>query len=343
MVEPTHVFKLQDCLVNDPRQDQVVAYFKGIGIDERYTGKVGQWLHKYGGGAFGWGLDVKVKQAYEFIAKVYKPGDEIYLFGFSRGAYTARSVAGLIRKCGIVEDTSPEGINNAFDLYRKRGVRNHPDSDRIWKKRRKMSPRFATSQSDLDRRGDGSELVNLAYVGVWDTVGAIGLPPSLLGPLAVIWNARYRFHDAKLSSLVRSARHAVAIDERRVLFRPALWENVAKLNGDAKGEDAPYQQLWFCGTHGVVGGSDADHQALSGLALEWVFEPTGLSIKPGCAIPLGPTDPAMETSLFTGGTGFLKSPRGGPKAMEELHASVRLRIDKVKKYRPGSLAKLFGF
>ena len=95
--EPTSVHKLKQALVSDPARGQVAAYFQGIGTDERFDGPVKRFLNRWGGGAFGWGLDAKVKQAYQFLAQAYQDGDEIYLFGFSRGAFTARSVAGMIR------------------------------------------------------------------------------------------------------------------------------------------------------------------------------------------------------------------------------------------------------
>lgn len=158
IVMPTHLVELSRHLVNDPRQGQVVAYFAGVGTDRRFDGAVGRFLNKWGGGAFGWGLDDKVKQAYQFIAKAYRRGDEIQVFGFSRGAYTARSVVGMIRKCGLIEDTSPEGVNRAFALYRKRGARNAPDAPHIREARRRMSPGFAdvAGGSRLARRWLGA-------------------------------------------------------------------------------------------------------------------------------------------------------------------------------------------
>ena len=239
---------LKQALINDPAKGQVAAYFPGIGTDRRFDGPFKRFLNKYAGGAFGWGLDAKVKQAYQFLAQAYQPGDEIYLFGFSRGAFTARSVAGMIRKCGIISDTSTDGVNAAFELYRKRGARNHPDAAHIREARRAMSPRFATSDSDMAWRSDTSRLVTISYLGVWDTVGARGIPPSILGPIATLWNRQYKFHDMALSSLVQSARHALALDERRVLYKPAKWDNLdgeKGLNHGDTGPLRPYQQMWF--------------------------------------------------------------------------------------------------
>lgn len=338
--EPTSVHKLKQALVSDPARGQVAAYFQGIGTDERFDGPVKKFLNRWGGGAFGWGLDAKVKQAYQFIAQAYEAGDEIYLFGFSRGAYTARSVAGMIRKCGIIEDTSTDGINAAFDLYRKKGQRNVPDAPHIREARRKMSPRFATSVSDMAWRNDTSRLVAIAYIGVWDTVGARGIPPSLLGPVASLWNRQYKFHDMNLSSLVQSARHALALDERRVFYKPAKWDNLDGETGLNEGDTGPlraYQQMWFVGNHSIVGGSGAE-QPLSMIPLDWVVQGAGrLTLEQGAKFPPCDPDPLVEAPAITPKRSFLQRWRQGPLEEWETHASVRERWKGRGDYRPKSL------
>ena len=339
--EPTHVHKLQQAVRHAPEAGQVSAYFRGIGSDERFDGPVQRFLAKYGGGAFGWGLDAKVKQAYQFIAEACRPGDEIYLFGFSRGAYTARSVAGMIRKCGLVEDRTTDGINRAYRLYRRGGARNHPDAPQIREQRRALSPRFATSTKDLDWRGDGSVLAKIAYVGVWDTVGARGLPLALLGPLAALWNSRYAFHDTALSSLVASARHAVALDETRVFYKPALWDNIDRLNGAAaEAADRPYQQVWFVGNHRIVGGS-GDAQRLSAIPGAWILDGAAdLDRNLGADYPPADPDPLERSADIDDGTGWFARWRAGPRSEYELHPTVRARLEGQVDYRPGSLRNL---
>ena len=341
--ETTNVLKLQRTVLSNPQKGQVSVYFQGIGTDDRFDGRVERFVKTWGGGAFGWGLGEKVKQAYQFIAQVYREGDEIYLFGFSRGAYTARSVAGMIRKCGIVQDTTPAGINAAWTLYRKRGQRNHPDKPHILQRRRELSPAFATSQADLDWRGDGSHLVNIAYVGVWDTVGARGVPVAVLGPVAAMWNRRYKFHDMALSSLVRSARHAVALDEQRVLYAPTLWDNLEGPEGLNQGRDEdpdrPYQQIWFVGNHAIVGGSGRC-QALAGYPLVWVMEGAkGLELDPAAIFP--PTKPSAlaDADECLPRSGWLCGWRKGPRKRSEAHPSVIERYDAREDYRPGSLKR----
>lgn len=343
--ETTHVHKLQRAVLNDAASGQVSVYFRGIGADARFDGPVDRVVRKWGGGAFGWGLDEKVKQAYQFIAQVYRAGDELYLFGFSRGAYTARSVAGMIRKCGIVRDATPAGINEAWQLYRRRGQRNHPDAPRIRQARRTLSPDFATSQADLDWRRDGSELVRIAYVGVWDTVGARGVPTAVLGPVAALWNRRYKFHDMALSSLVRSARHAVALDEQRVFYAPTLWDNLDGADGLNDGRDddpdRPYQQVWFVGNHAIVGGSGRC-QALAAYTLLWVLEGAkGLELDPAAIFP--PTEPRalVDAAECIARRGWFKKWRDGPHKRYQAHPSVFERYDGRPDYRPGSMKRLY--
>lgn len=342
--ETTNVHKLQQAVRHMPGQGQVSVYFEGIGTDDRFDSALRKFLVKWGGGAFGWGLDAKVKQAYQFIAQAYADGDEIFLFGFSRGAYTARSVAGMIRKCGIVRDTSAGGINAAWELYRRSGQRNHPDAPDICLRRKELSPDFATSQADLDWRNDASRLVNIAYVGVWDTVGARGVPTAVLGPVAAIWNRQYKFHDMALSSLVRSARHAVALDERRVFYAPTLWDNLDGTGGLNAGRDAdpdrPYQQVWFVGTHSILGGS-ARTQALSAYPLLWVLDGAkGLELDPAAIFPTTPPSALIDAPELRDDGGWFDKWRKGPRKAHEVHQSVTERVEGRGDYRPGSLRQL---
>lgn len=347
IAEPTSIHKVYNTLNDHGRPDQKAVYFAGIGVADEFDGPIRKFFNKYGGGAFGWGLDGKVKQAYQFLSTFYKAGDEIYLFGFSRGAYTARSIAGMIRKCGLLENPSTENVNKAFKLYRKGGARNAPDKEHIQRDRYALSPHFATSENDLAfRKGqnpqDRSTMVDIAYMGVFDTVGARGIPPSLLGPVATLWNSQYKFHDAALSSLVRSARHALAVDERRILFVPAKWDNLDKLNGANTGPLRPYQQVWFIGNHSIVGGSDGPSQPLSMIALNWIMDGAGrLALEPGHSFEHITPDPLAVTPTLPGKSKLLRRWRDGPHSEEEMHPSVRERVQGVAEYRPKSLWRLF--
>lgn len=346
IAEPTSVRKLSQALINDPARHQQVFYFQGIGSSDRFDRGIRKWLKKYGGGAFGWGLDGKVKEAYQAIALFYRPGDEIYLFGFSRGAYTARSVAGMIRKCGIVRDTSEDGINAAFQLYRKRGPENAPDEPHIWAERRAVSPDFATSDDDLKLRQDQSHLVRINYVGVLDTVGARGIPPSVFGPAATLWNRQYTFHDMALSSLVKSARQALALDERRPLFKPATWDNLDDrpqkpgLNGGRTDPLRPYQQKWFAGNHRIIGGSSQAAQALCAFPLEWVLQGAGgLALDPEVPFPPTAADALIDADEIDHSWGAMKRWRSGPVQPWDVHASALARARGRTDYQPASLRR----
>jgi uncharacterized protein (DUF2235 family) len=349
IIDTTHLPEL--ALALDTGPDQLVKYFSGVGVndDARFETFIGRGVNRLMGGATGWGLGAKVKAAYTAIAEVYAPGDEIYLFGFSRGAFTARSVAGMIRKCGISNDTSPKGIKRAFRLYRKTGARNHPDAAHIQKERVAISPRFATSKKDQDARLDIVPQVKIAYLGVWDTVGARGIPVALFGFVASLWNKRYQFHDMALSSLVASARHAVAVDERRKFFEPSLWDNMGRLNTNREetGQGAPYQQSWFIGDHAIIGGS-AQTDALSRIPMDWVVQGApALRYRSGKAPGRDGADHTHATPRLVDPGGFYKLAqnllewRKGPDNDADLHDTTRKRLRDVPDYRPGSLKRFF--
>ncbi len=360
MTQPTHVVRL----FNKTRKTnaQHTNYFEGVGTGTNEAGFFGKTLMKIGGGAFGWGLNENIKQAYAALCEQYEAGDEIFIFGFSRGAYTARSLAGMIRKCGIVENPTPDVLSDAFKLYRKPGAANHPDALHILKARRKLSPRFATSNADMEWRAvtpwraqpTQMHKIDIAYLGIWDTVGSLGIPAPLLGPVAHLWNSKYRFHDTKLSSMVKSARHAVALDERRVFYRPALWENLEAsrdhegLNGGDRSDDRPYQQVWFTGTHSIVGGSAPKARALAGQSLKWIAEgatEAGLEIDMDSLLdralnPLADSHSLSQPPWLYTVAGNLLKWRKGPGHAVDLHPSAEKRLKGRRDYRPRSLKNL---
>jgi len=245
---------------------QVVFYDEGVGTLE------GESLD---GGGFGDGLIQNIVDAYAFLVFNYDPGDEIFVFGFSRGAYTARSLVGMIRNCGILRRDAAPYVDDALMLYKdKRRKPDHEDS--VAFRRRYNHPGWwldAGTDADIRAEHPDNRLV-VDYLGVWDTVGQNGVPG--------VWNAMagkpedHGFHDLKLSGIVRRARHAVALDEPRAAFRPALFDAgkiahlQAEADADGRGADA-YRQLWFPGDHGSVGGG-GDMTGLSDHTLEWIAE-----------------------------------------------------------------------
>jgi uncharacterized protein (DUF2235 family) len=348
---PTNVYLLSKASARS--DDQKVIYQAGVGTENgRWQLALSKWIHKIGGGAFGWGLSRNVKAAYVQVAEIFEPGDELFIFGFSRGAYTARSLAGMIRKCGLIPKDKLSGrrLAKAWKLYRKSGDENRPSADHIRAERLSLSPVFCTDTADLELRNGAGHMVNIAYLGVWDTVGALGIPESLLGPIARWNNRKYEFHDMELSSLVKSARHAVALDERRVFYKPALWDNLdhvkpgrTPLNKDDRSSDRPYQQLWFIGDHGMIGGSNPERRLVA-YPLDWITaraRELGLALADGVRIPDGVPDAQLQTNILDVPNPLpaLQEWRSGPKAQAACHASAITRAQRADLvYNPKSLA-----
>jgi len=236
---PTNVTKMARaiCATDDAGVSQIVFYHEGVG-----TG-FGP-LDKVLGGGFGIGLERNITDCYRFLVDNYEEGDEIYLFGFSRGAFTARSLAGMIRKCGILTANETHRIPEAFKLYRSEVLPSEPEAEKF--------------------RADYSFTVRIRLIGVWDTVGSLGIP----GALRFVARKRFEFHDVALSSWVDHAYHALAIDERRKPFEPTLW------GAKPPEPNAPPQtleQVWFSGVHSNVGGGYPD-AGLSDIAFGWMVE-----------------------------------------------------------------------
>jgi uncharacterized protein (DUF2235 family) len=234
----TNVWKLYCALPDTPAQ--LKYYDSGVGTD-------GSAIDHLNGGTMGDGLFQKVQDCYSFLSHVYDPGDKIYLFGFSRGAYTARSAGGMIAAFGVPSRnlsnaTTPE----IFAAYR--------ESDK--------TKRAALKQSLKDSYG--LEPVTIAMMGVWDTVGALGIPVSLFHAFN---EKKYGFLDTTLSDCIEHAYHAVSIDERRSQFAPTLWTNP---DGSPRANDARCEQVWFPGVHCDVGGSYADSE-LADITLAWMM------------------------------------------------------------------------
>jgi uncharacterized protein (DUF2235 family) len=248
---------------------QVVFYDQGVG-----TAKF-EWLS---GGMFGAGLVKNMADGYRFLIFNYTPGDEIYVFGFSRGAYTARSFVGLLHASGILQRGCAHKVDEAIELYRSRETSAEFLEDAMCF-RRDNSPDVCVSIEEQKWRADenldssNAPLLEIKYLGVWDTVGALGIPSRFA--IARLLDKKYLFHDMSLSPFVKNARHALAIDERRKDFVPTLWDNTESLNAsagvDASRTDAPYQQKWFPGVHGSVGGG-GERRGLSDQSMDWVLD-----------------------------------------------------------------------
>ncbi|KAG0577980.1 hypothetical protein M758_5G189200 [Ceratodon purpureus] len=346
---------------------QLVKYLKGVG-----TNKLGSYL----GGAFGYGLSDIIKEGYRWLSNNYREGDEIFVFGFSRGAYSARSLVSLVHRCRGVLRRKPGDpeipaavLNEAYKLYRGYVE----TTDGVNANYEKQLEEFSAKHC---------QLVTVKMLGVWDTVGALGIPDSafklswkILEPLSnlmdsvVPWSRKhYGFHGQGLPCIVENAYHALAIDEHREDFAPTLWDK-------RKPENKEVKQVWFIGSHcnvggGATGDEDEDpddlwqysyiwmqHKAQNlGLRFYWVYGS-------GKAIELGePEKPKLES--MPSGTAADRRRVSKTKVQDSygqmirgyyawfhkpfhrdvvnsvgasLHWSVKERIQQDKKYRPKSL------
>ena len=263
---PTNVARIAQSIARHDTagNPQIIHYDEGVG-----TTRTSQLT----GGIFGHGLIDNITEAYHFLVLNYEPGDQIFVFGFSRGAFTARSFVGLLRNSGIMGRRSLANIREAVRLYISRDENSSPNSEAARQFRFENCPSICLP-GDLEWRRaahpeakevEASEL-QVRYLGVWDTVGALGIPAHIR--FFRFMNRRYKFHDTTLSSVVERARHAVSADERRRAFEPALWSNLDELNQTAGREI--YEQQIFPGTHGGVGGG-GPVRGLSDGALDWVL------------------------------------------------------------------------
>ncbi len=362
---PTNVVKIAQSVrpTAEDGRPQVVFYHRGVGTGAG-TGRASKALDRLLGGAFGAGLTENLRDAYQSLVFAYEPGDEIHLFGFSRGAYTARSLAGMMRASGILDPAQVGAIPEFLARYRSRDPATKPDSEESFAFRARYATRVATSAREAawrrQRGVDGLPRLAIRYVGVWDTVGALGVP-SYLSRAARLVNWRYEFHDTALSRSVEAARHAVALDERRRAFPPTLWDNIDELNATAGAEGArPYRQAWFPGDHGSVGGG-GDVVGLSNAALLWIAEGAaeqGLAFdaarlaafRAGCdhRVSLRNVSKARFTLLNALSRVSLADREGpgdprlvAPPAVARYFEAPENLYEKVP-YRPGSLARVAG-
>jgi uncharacterized protein (DUF2235 family) len=342
---------------------QFVYYDDGVGVSQG----VADTLTRLIGGATGKGLDHKIARAYEFLCLNYNPGDRIFIFGFSRGAYTARSLAGLLRLVWILRRENASLVHEVTAHYRTRPKQGasqaaqasfqatvdkfradycHPEKPFVDDK--------AYDPADSNSLAPASNCAWIQYLGVWDTVGSLGVPRNV--PFASLWDAKYQFHDTSLSRFVRSARHAVSIDERRDTFAPTLWDNIGALNENAHASELaytnrPYQQVWFPGGHGCVGGG-SDDGGVSLPALLWIaegaaraglaFDDQKLNFYGQQARP----DAKFQEDGFGLGDLLTKlsglSDRKGPDIPDEVSLSAQLRWARLPTYRPTPLSRLAG-
>lgn len=263
---PTNIARIARSVDHEGKDGvkQIVIYTPGVGAANDLDS---QPLNKLAGGMFGSGLERDILDTYTRICLNYQWGDDLFIFGFSRGAFSARSLAGLIRRCGLVRRRYVDMAGEAFRLYRQ-GL---PPDDPVYQTFRN---RWGKSLRGDKHSGGVTPDIPISYLGIFDTVGQRGLP-SGLGPLTEGFNARFAFHSQSLGTSVAAARHAVAIDEARFAFPPTLWDNLEEMNGPfrlkTEPHELPYQQRWFPGGHGDIGGGGGP-TPLAAFPLNWIVE-----------------------------------------------------------------------
>lgn len=288
-----------------------VAAEDSAGVEQRVRYQVGvgttRW-ERVRGGAFGFGLSRNVIDVYRFLVDNYDHGDELYFFGFSRGAHTARSLAGLVRNSGVLRRENASRVQEAWNLYRSATEKPTGVASALFRRAYAYEPR-------------------IRFLGMFDTVGALGVPvlgPGWLKPVVRRINRRWEFHDTTLSSLVDGAFHAVAIDEKRAVFEPTLWHQQAGV------KDQEMRQVWFTGVHCDVGGGYPE-TSLSDVALLWMIDRArayGLEFKPLTYGPGDPPDPKRHTD-FTVAPAPMTPPHDSWTTVYRLVSPVNRKIGEV--------------
>lgn len=227
--QSSHVVQLVKALNNaDTETQQLVHYLPGVGTSA--------W-QQIRGGIFGWGLSDKIAEAYLWLMEHYQVGDRIFLVGYSRGAFAARSLSGLIDRLGLLRLEHIENFDACYQLYR-RGTR---------REQNRFKAQFSTP-------------IQIEAIAVWDTVGSLGIP---LGSFKQLNRYLWGFHDTRLASNVKRGFQALAIDEHRADFIPTLWSPKLEVHQSI-------EQRWFAGSHGDVGGGT--ESTLSTHSFQWIID-----------------------------------------------------------------------
>ena len=257
-----------DAELTDPGVRQVTHYDAGVGTE--WGDLVGK--------ATGSGISRNIRDGYDFLVRFYEPGDRLFLFGFSRGAYTVRSLAGLLGLCGIARRFQDGGGGTdlrhdaearrevgaaAYGVYKTGSGRGAAGLEA----REAAAARFRRARAHPGHEDPAARAPYL--IGVWDTVRSLGVPLGYRDWELSLWP--HRFHDHDLNPYVRHAFHALSIDDRRQQFLPTLWNEPtrARETGDPAGQ--AFEQVWFPGVHADVGGGYKD-SGLSDVALEWMVD-----------------------------------------------------------------------
>jgi len=294
----TNVWRFYKALDNDPRYQQISFYQDGVGAQDFK-------LLRILGGAFGYGLSANIREMYAFLVDNYQPGDQIYLLGFSRGAFTVRALATMLTVCGIVRPCyddpkeTQRRINREMKRYHqwrgdagshlkeKADMSVKPQMDRKAEKKvdletfardlRSLSP--ATQDEpykDKETKVEspeketkvssktGNYIPTVKFIGVWDTVDAVGLPIDELTD-ALDWMFHFRFHHFDCKPIAGHNYQAMSVDDKRLTFHPLLWEQNKEIVNQS------IEQVWFAGMHSNVGGGYRKDE-MAYVALDWMMQ-----------------------------------------------------------------------
>ena len=240
---------------DDAGTTQLSYYDSGVGT---------RWYNRRLGGLFGVGLEKNIREAYLWLMEHYAQGDEVFVFGFSRGAYTARSLVGMIARCGLLSPGAPMSVPQVFERYR-RGREETPLYELEFRHRNRPDESLTLEEQWLLQY---SKRVKIKFIGVWDTVGALGIP---IGALKFLTRKRYYFHNTRLSVIIENAYHALAVDEHREPYAAALWTRYEPKEPGAgsPSQETVVEQRWFIGAHSNIGGGYRN-DLLAQVPLAWM-------------------------------------------------------------------------
>jgi uncharacterized protein (DUF2235 family) len=314
--------------------DQLVHYDPGVGTlgARSATTRFGKFLTRVAGLLLGHGVKENIEEAYTFLMHNYRDGDRIFVFGFSRGAYTALALTGMIHTVGLLRPGADNLVPYAMKLYANSGP-DQPstaEKQRFWKLRRDFTATFGNPE--LPGPFD-TEHKQIEFLGIWDAVKSIGW----FNWRAQLQQARWPY-TRKVTS-VRTGRHAISIDENRRQYAEYRFDS--EQLADRTGE---LREMWFAGVHSDVGGTFDDNHSLADIALKWMVDEAvaaGLLVDPGAYhrvldAKLGeelPADHALGTIHANGllwwliGLGWR---RREIRAGDEVHPSVRHRIEATR-------------
>jgi uncharacterized protein (DUF2235 family) len=245
----TNVWRLKSLCSRS--SEQLVYYSAGVGTQ---TGE------RLSGGMFGIGINEEVIDAYQWLVEHYEPGAQVFIFGFSRGAFTARSLAGFISKCGLLKPGSPVSMKQMFERYRKGTAQSVLALGKVVESGLPLEDRWIKEYS---------RPIPIWFQGVWDTVGALGVP---LPCVPNVSREDFAFLETDLRINDTHAYHALAIDEHRKAFAPTLWVKSTPKQGDTyPPRDLDHvEQRWFAGAHANVGGG-YENDLLAQIPLQWLM------------------------------------------------------------------------